>query len=119
ARLSNHGNSSVPEAVHLVQSTWFVFGGHEEDVGACFNKVGAAVIKSEANARFRPVPLDNGSQIAFGFFIAASKQDEVEVFREQIIQNADDEIESLLDVDARDHGQQRPIKMRRIQMDFL
>src|SRR5262249_23236168 len=47
---SNNRHGTVVHAVHLVQTAWLVFRGHEEDIGAGFGKVRQPVVIAEADA---------------------------------------------------------------------
>src|SRR5438132_8776402 len=119
ASLPNDGNCSISEAVHLVQATWLVLRRHKEDVRTSLNQVGTAIIEFESHAGFAWIPVDDGPQVAFGFFIAASEQSKVDIFREQVIQNSNDEIEPFLTFDAGYHREHRPVQTRGLQRELL
>ena len=55
----------------------------------------------------------------FGFLVATPEQYKIEILREQIFQDTDQEIETFLGLNAGNHCQERPINMGRIQIVLL
>src|SRR4029077_5767693 len=91
---------SVAEAVHLVQTTRLIFRRHQENIGARFHKMRTAVIKLEPQPGLTSMPFDDRSQVTLRLFVPASQQNEIQILRKKVVENADDQIEAFLDVNA-------------------
>src|SRR5215471_3827145 len=65
------------------------------------------------------MPFDNAAQIQLRLFIATAEENKVQILREQIIQNAHQEIEAFLNIDPRNHREYRPVQVRWIDFEFV
>src|SRR2546426_4347016 len=60
--------------------------------------------------------LEDAAKITFRLFVSASQQREIEILRKQIVQDAHEKVEALLDIDAGNHRHDRPIQMTGVQL---
>src|SRR5262245_12474829 len=116
---ADHGYGAISQAVHLIETARLVFRRHKKDVSAGFDQVSAAVIEFKTDAAFAGMTLNHRPEIAFRFFISAAEQHEMQIFREQVVQDADDKIETFLDINARNHPQKWPIELGCVEPKFL
>src|SRR5262245_55431440 len=77
-----------------------------------------AIIEPEADGCLRRIPLDNTAKIAFSFSVAAAQQDEKKILRQKIVQNRHNEVESFLNINSRNHGQNGPFGLRWVQPEL-
>src|SRR5688572_6923336 len=79
----------------------------------------AAIVEFETHTGFPPMPLDDGPKVPLGLFVSTAEKNEIQILRKQVIQNADDQIKTLLNVDPGDHCQQRPVGVGIVEFELL
>src|SRR5436190_8959201 len=76
------------------------------------------VFKRKPDAGFPRISVGNGLQVRLGLFVSRAEQNEMEILREQMIEDRHQKIETFLNVDARDHRDDRPIKFGIVQAEL-
>ena len=112
-----HG--SVAHAVHLVQAARFILRRHQKNIGAGFDEMRKPVVIAHSEGSLPGICGDESSRADSPFpCFRRPAERKRHILRQKIVQNSNQKVQALLNIDARNHREERTFQPCFIQAEL-
>ena len=107
---AHDGQGSVALAVHLAQPTRLIARGHEQEVTACLDPVGEAILKTDVGAELVTPAGTHRREKLFRLPVTRAEQDHLQIPTQDVIERVRQHIKALLRCETPDQAEKGHIR---------